>query len=232
MTKGRFCLIALSALSCGGAAEDAFEERLARPDSSPREVVHRPHPSEAEESAFIAANFADGDGFVDAEESLYWQVYRERDAIYQHMALFDTAGTLLDSVPGLRGHHLYLRDVLGDSDRETIISHIAGDEMSFFPVTWSVYALTPNNKLKRVLEYPKAYYFADGGCKGCEFTCFTNRFHFYAPDSLRIETIFAAESCFDDEQFLPGLDRDSPFNRGQAVYLHYDRSAGAFVPRE
>ncbi|MBT4503165.1 MAG: hypothetical protein HOC74_35865 [Gemmatimonadetes bacterium] len=195
-------------------------------------MVYKPHETEVEESNFIAVNFPSDDGFVDLEESMYWQEYRERDAVYQHIAIFDTAGTLLDSLPNLRGHQLYLKDVLGDGNRETIVSHIEGNEMGFFPVKWSIYMFTTSKKLKRVLEYPKAYYFADGSCKGCEFACFINRFHFYARDSLRIETVYFAEPCFEDGNFLPYLVERPAFSQGETVHFYFDKSADKFIPRE
>jgi hypothetical protein len=227
-------LISLSTVGCGSTyqthpGEKPLEDELSKPVSPYKEVVYKPHETRVEESNFVAENFASGDGFVDPEESMYWQEYRARDAVYQHIAIFDTAGTLLDSLPNLRGHQLYLEDVLGDGNRETIVSHIGGNEMGFFPVKWSIYMLTASKKLKRVLEYPKAYYFVDGSCKGCEFACFINRFHFYARDSLRVETVYFAESCFEDGNFLPYLDKRPAFSQGETAHFYFDKSAGEFI---
>ena len=200
------------------------------PVSPGREVVYKPNEKMVEEAGFIKENFKSEDNYIDAAKTIYWAEYRERDAVYQHIAIFDTLGNVLDSLPNLRGYQVYLEDLAGDGDKEMIVSHIEGNEMSSFPVTWSVYMLTTNNKLKKVLEYPKAYYFEDGSCKGCELVCFINRFHFKEKNHLSVETIYLAEYCYDDEDYFPYIDKS--MSQDGMKHFYFNEAAVEYVVRE
>ena len=206
---------------------DSLDRLFSKSISSYKQDINIHDVKVAEESEFIRKNFASEDNFIDAERTVYWKEYRERDAVYQHLAVFDTLGNLLDSLPNLRGYRVYLKDLVGDENQEMIVSHIEGNAMSFFPVKWSVYMLAKNNKLKRVIEYPKSYSFLDDSRKH-EFFCFINRYHFHARDSLRIETIFFADSCLDDESF-PHIDKRSPLSENEMKQFYFDKSSERFI---
>ena len=138
----------------------------------------------------------------------------------------DTSGTLLDSLPNLRGYRVYLKDLLGDDNKEIIVSHIEGNEMSFLPVKWSIYTLSPGRRLRKVLEHPKAYIYYDGSCKGCEYVSYINRFHCDAKGSLRVETTHIVEECFANADILPHLDARASRPQNSVLHFRYDDAAG------
>jgi hypothetical protein len=207
--------------------KDSLDLLLSKVKPPSQKFVRESREKREEESDFIREEFGSEDNFIDPDRTVYWKEHRQRDAVYQHIAVFDTLGTLLDSLPDLRGCRVYLKDLSGDENEEIIVSHIEGNAASFFPVTWSVYLLTKEKKLKKILDYPKAYYFLDDSRKH-ELACFINRYHFHAIDSLRIETIFFAESCLDDE-FFPHIDKRSPLSEKETRQFYYDKSAERFI---
>ena len=231
----RFVILVILAAGCASTREKGDphhptgEPFLPSPAVDHREVPYRPHEALVTEDDFIQANYGGDDQFLDAGRTLYLQEYRARDAVYQHLAVFDTSGALLDSLPNLRGHRIYLQDLLGDDEKEIIVSSIEGNDMSFLPVTWSIYTLSPGRKLRKVLEHPKAYIYYDGSCKGCEFVCYIFRFHCDTKGFLRVETMHFVEECLANADILPDLDVPRSWSEHDVLHFRYDDAAGEYT---